>query len=175
MTAPAVHPYVLTALTRLARLYGHEWSSPEDMQAYADTLADLDPAAVDRACTEIAKRERFWPRPVTIRKAVDFLQRQRAPLPPRGVPEIYTDDGGVTHELFACRECHDRGWLPVTAIEGGSVMSWDQVEGRGEWANDPTPNAAVRRCTYCGKVAAPKSRAVRGSFEEDDKPRRGGW
>jgi hypothetical protein len=171
MTAPAAHPYVMTALTRLARLYGHHWQSEAEINDYAEALADLDPAAVDRACTEIAKREKYWPRPVTIRRAVEFFQRQRAPLPPRGVPETYTDDDGVTHELFACRECQDQGWIPVTAA--GAPLSWDQVRGIGEYFGNAVANHAVRRCERCGKVAPPRQRIVRQSFEEEPRrPRR---
>ena len=165
-TAPA-HPEITLAVSRLARLFAHAWSSEEELQTYAATLADLDPSDVDRACDEIAQRERYWPRPVTIRRAVESVQRRRQPLAERGVPEIYTDEDGVTHQLFACRDCQDIGLIPVDA--NGAPMSWDQVSGKGDWAGNPQPRRAVRRCTHCGKLAPPKNPTVKPSFEEEGR------
>lgn len=140
------------AVRAMATVFGHKWDSDAEIALYIRALGDLDPARVVAACEDLAKTEKFWPRPVLVRDRVQALERSARIAQPKPftVGESWVNpETGEYEALYRCRECQDTGFVPLSARENGHVLSWSDVR-LGE-----VKHACVRRCG-CGKLRAPR-------------------
>jgi hypothetical protein len=168
-TERELHPTLVDALTRLARVFAHSLTD-ESLLLYADALDDLVPEDVSRAVDVYVKFERFWPRPVAIRHYVQKLQRQRE-LPARPLPLIEWDATlGANVQIAACRVCQDRGVVPLTKEK--QRISWDESRGVGDFVGRGTGHYNVERCDVCNRLAPERPAVTRPSFDEEQDGRR---
>lgn len=182
-----IHPFVRFALTKLARVFSRPIDD-EDIAAYADALKDTAPEDVRDACDLLAQSERFWPRPVVIRDAIDRMHRtaQGRTSKPFPVPETYTDpETGERVELYHCAECLDRGFVPIACDEHGKPLpgrvrlSWSETDSVIERNDEGTivrvvrPHYRVDHCERCCKYVRPHKPVTRSSYDErhNDKER----
>ena len=166
-----IDPSLHGALKRLARQFMRQLHD-DDIEAFAEALDDLPIFDVVRACAEVGKHERYFPRPAIIRRWVQRLRTEQAPRPTTPTtPETYTDPlTGETSQLYTCSACQDRGWVPVT--EAGAVISWDAVRGAGDWAGAAITHHHVTRCETCKRLRTPTAPVVRRSIEDEQDDRR---
>jgi hypothetical protein len=143
------------AIKELAILFRHKWDSEAEIAGYLKALADLTAEDVAAACDDLAKTERFMPRPGKIRLRVDALRRRARPTARTwAVPEVVADpETGRAVRAFRCRECWDTGWLTgFPLVRDGAV-----VPGY----------TGARRCG-CGRLAEPKKPTFKGQGEQWD-------
>lgn len=152
-----IDPTLHSALRTMARLFMRTLTD-DDVEAYADALEGIPPFEAARACHELGKRERFFPRPVVIRACVDELRRE----------SLHADTSAPRVMPHAC-DCH-QGWLPATAA--GVVISWDQSRGTGDWLYRGTGHHHVVRCTRCQQLRVPHKPVTRRSYDDEHDDRR---
>jgi hypothetical protein len=150
------------ALVQLAKVFGK--ALDDDMldsyaAALSRELATSDgPDLVERACQEAARTEQFFPRPKTLLRIMDALDR-RSTSPRQTLPETREVNGRV-EQLFQCRECEDTGWRYVS-LATGAYMSLGEVRDQML----PTGQICASRCP-CGKVRAQSRSRDRASYEQ---------
>lgn len=166
---------LVIAFTTMARAFMHKIDD-EQIDALAAALNDLPTDAVCDACVEITRHERFFPRPVVIRSYVDRLARQRQHTQHTPAAAFIDPTTGDRCE-WTCLACQDRGLRPHN--DDGHVISWDQARGVGAYQfAGPVHVHHVSRCTICNRIAAPKPKHTRATFDQEqaDKATRGsGW
>jgi hypothetical protein len=143
------------AIRELAVVFAHKWDGEAQVNGYLKALADLPVADVAAACDDLARTERFMPRPAKIRQRVDAQRRKTTGLTPWAVPEqIHDPSTGVVVRAYRCRECLDTGWL----------TGFPLVQDVGRGPECATYHGA-RRCG-CGRLAIPKARVFEGQGEQ---------
>jgi hypothetical protein len=143
------------AIRELASLFGHKWDGEAQINGYLKVLADLPVADVAAACDDLARTEKFFPRPAKIRMRVDQLRRKSAPVTAWAVPEkVHDPVTGAVVRAYRCRECLDTGWL----------TGFPLVQ-EGERGPECTSYTGARRCG-CGRLALPKARVFEGQGEQ---------
>jgi len=167
-----IDPSVYAAIKRTARQFLRTLHD-DDVLAFAEALDDLTSFDVVRALAEIGKYEKFFPRPVVVRHYVEKLRSRAAPPTARPVPETDIDPTtGERVELYRCRECQDKRFVPVT--EAGAVISWDAVRGVGEFSycgiRGTIKHHYVKHCATCNPPRPAK--VTRRSYEDEQDDRR---
>lgn len=136
---------------------------------YLIALADVDPAALERACHELARRPRrefepAMPSVGTIRALAEQLAREDAEaahlrqLPPDPVRD---EDG----PRYYCRDCHDGDWGPALWCPGTDREAQHprHVGAERVLCGRPGPHAAhtfVQRCHCWGTNAVVERRRL---------------
>lgn len=143
------------ALRELALVLRHKWEGDAEIGAYLKALSDLSASAVTAACEDLARTERFMPRPAKVRLRVEHLQRKAsAPAVTVSADVLRDPTTGEVVRVFRCMECLDTGWLTgFPLVRPGA---------------DPTVLArytGARRCG-CGRLAEPKRRVFEGQGEQ---------
>lgn len=161
----SVHPGIVFALRSMARAMMQKITDDE-IEAIAETVSDCSPEAIRDACGEIAKHERYFPRPVVIRS---YIERQRnrvhrAPAPAEAPREV---DGEA---VWSCLGCQDQGFRPITA--DGRVISWDQSRGVGAYYGRGTGHHHVDWCTLCSRLRKPTPALTHHTYDDQQTDRK---
>lgn len=146
------------AVKDLGVVFGHKWDGEAQVAGYLKALSDLAAADVVAACDDLAKTEKFMPRPAKIRLRVEALRRKATPTARSwAIPETTVDpDSGKVVRAYRCRECWDTGWQLVVGIVRDGLDAMEAAKYRG-----------ARRCG-CGRLAPPKERVFHGQGEQWD-------